>query len=198
MAKSSFLSISVRSTISRRPPGHRPVTTRSPPRPRPASRNCKPPWPSWKQPPPVTGRISNASASVPTGSWRSYCGRRPTPWQPRKWRPDSTVNWRPCGRGLGGVGSRADWVGSLDSRAGAPSAHRAGLLLEVSSATRRLLWRGSTASRQTGRERKGWDSNPRGSVNPLAVFKTAALNHSATLPYQQDQSVSNNWTANAL
>src|ERR1700682_2646101 len=30
--------------------------------------------------------------------------------------------------------------------------------------------------------RKGWDSNPRGSVNPLAVFKTAALNHSATLP----------------
>src|SRR5262249_30578550 len=32
------------------------------------------------------------------------------------------------------------------------------------------------------KERKGWDSNPRGSVNPLAVFKTAALNHSATLP----------------
>src|SRR5262249_49539725 len=30
--------------------------------------------------------------------------------------------------------------------------------------------------------RKGRDSNPRGSVNPLAVFKTAALNHSATLP----------------
>jgi hypothetical protein len=30
--------------------------------------------------------------------------------------------------------------------------------------------------------RKGWDSNPRGSANPLAVFKTAALNHSATLP----------------
>jgi hypothetical protein len=30
--------------------------------------------------------------------------------------------------------------------------------------------------------RKGWDSNPRGSVNPLAVFKTAALNRSATLP----------------
>jgi hypothetical protein len=30
--------------------------------------------------------------------------------------------------------------------------------------------------------RKGWDSNPRGSVNPLAIFKTAALNHSATLP----------------
>ena len=26
------------------------------------------------------------------------------------------------------------------------------------------------------------ESNPRGSVNPLAVFKTAALNHSATLP----------------
>src|ERR1700704_905915 len=32
--------------------------------------------------------------------------------------------------------------------------------------------------------RKGWDSNPRGSVNPLAVFKTAALSHSATLPCQ--------------
>jgi hypothetical protein len=30
--------------------------------------------------------------------------------------------------------------------------------------------------------RKGWDSNPRGSVNPLPVFKTGALNHSATLP----------------
>src|SRR3974377_2253577 len=30
--------------------------------------------------------------------------------------------------------------------------------------------------------RKGWDSNPRGSVNPLAVFKTAALNRSAALP----------------
>src|SRR3974390_1376147 len=30
--------------------------------------------------------------------------------------------------------------------------------------------------------RKGWDSNPRGSANPLAVFKTAALNRSATLP----------------
>jgi hypothetical protein len=35
---------------------------------------------------------------------------------------------------------------------------------------------------RTSRWRKGWDSNPRGSVNPLAVFKTAALNHSATLP----------------
>ena len=35
--------------------------------------------------------------------------------------------------------------------------------------------------------RKGWDSNPRGSVNPLAVFKTAALNHSATLPYRSNQ-----------
>jgi hypothetical protein len=32
------------------------------------------------------------------------------------------------------------------------------------------------------RWRKGWDSNPRGSVNPLPVFKTGALNHSATLP----------------
>src|SRR5262245_41264160 len=32
--------------------------------------------------------------------------------------------------------------------------------------------------------RKGWDSNPRGSVNPLAVLKTAALNRSATLPRQ--------------
>jgi hypothetical protein len=30
--------------------------------------------------------------------------------------------------------------------------------------------------------RKGWDSNPRGSVNSLAVFKTAAFNRSATLP----------------
>jgi hypothetical protein len=30
--------------------------------------------------------------------------------------------------------------------------------------------------------RKGWDSNPRGNSRPLAVFKTAALNHSATLP----------------
>jgi site-specific DNA recombinase len=30
--------------------------------------------------------------------------------------------------------------------------------------------------------RKGWDSNPRGASRPLAVFKTAALNHSATLP----------------
>jgi hypothetical protein len=30
--------------------------------------------------------------------------------------------------------------------------------------------------------RKGWDSNPRGTLRPLAVFKTAALNHSATLP----------------
>src|SRR5258708_1505682 len=35
--------------------------------------------------------------------------------------------------------------------------------------------------------RKGWDSNPRGSANPLAVFKTAALNHSATLPSLYDQ-----------
>jgi hypothetical protein len=35
--------------------------------------------------------------------------------------------------------------------------------------------------------RKGWDSNPRGSANPLAVFKTAALNHSATLPNEEDQ-----------
>ena len=31
--------------------------------------------------------------------------------------------------------------------------------------------------------RKGWDSNPRGTLRPLAVFKTAALNHSATLPH---------------
>src|SRR4029079_5841838 len=31
------------------------------------------------------------------------------------------------------------------------------------------------------RWRKGWDSTPRGSVNPLPVFKTGALNHSATL-----------------
>jgi murein endopeptidase len=30
--------------------------------------------------------------------------------------------------------------------------------------------------------RKGWDSNPRGSVTPLPVFKTGALNRSATLP----------------
>jgi hypothetical protein len=30
--------------------------------------------------------------------------------------------------------------------------------------------------------RKGWDSNPRGPLRALAVFKTAALNHSATLP----------------
>src|SRR5262249_15050846 len=35
--------------------------------------------------------------------------------------------------------------------------------------------------------RRGWDSNPRGSVNPLPVFKTGALNHSATPPAQCDQ-----------
>jgi hypothetical protein len=46
--------------------------------------------------------------------------------------------------------------------------------------------------------RKGWDSNPRGSVNPLAVFKTAALNHSATLPNRQDQAVSDNPNGNGL
>src|SRR5262245_37461944 len=43
-------------------------------------------------------------------------------------------------------------------------------ILDVSERRRTLRWR------------KGWDSNPRGSVNPLAVFKTAALNRSATLP----------------
>ena len=37
--------------------------------------------------------------------------------------------------------------------------------------------------------RKGWDSNPRGSVNPLAVFKTAALSHSATLPNRPDRAI---------
>jgi hypothetical protein len=46
--------------------------------------------------------------------------------------------------------------------------------------------------------RKGWDSNPRGSVNPLAVFKTAALNHSATLPYQEDQIPSPSPNVNVL
>ena len=39
-----------------------------------------------------------------------------------------------------------------------------------------------TTTQCAPRWRKGWDSNPRGSVNPLAVFKTAALNRSATLP----------------
>jgi hypothetical protein len=38
--------------------------------------------------------------------------------------------------------------------------------------------------------RKGWDSNPRGPSRALAVFKTAALNHSATLPIEEFQSVS--------
>src|SRR5207248_328858 len=56
----------------------------------------------------------------------------------------------------------------------------------------RIERRKSLAAKRSRREgaalwRKGWDSNPRGSVNPLAVFKTAALNHSATLPYQWDQ-----------
>jgi len=46
--------------------------------------------------------------------------------------------------------------------------------------------------------RKGWDSNPRGSVNPLAVFKTAALNRSATLPCQEDQTLSDIRTADTL
>jgi hypothetical protein len=46
--------------------------------------------------------------------------------------------------------------------------------------------------------RKGWDSNPRGSVNPLAVFKTAALNRSATLPNQCCRACSDNPVANAL
>jgi hypothetical protein len=36
-----------------------------------------------------------------------------------------------------------------------------------------------------GRWRKGWDSNPRGTSQPLAVFKTAALNRSATLPLRE-------------
>ncbi len=35
--------------------------------------------------------------------------------------------------------------------------------------------------------RKGWDSNPRGTFLPLPVFKTGALNHSATLPKQENQ-----------
>src|SRR3977135_3416298 len=40
--------------------------------------------------------------------------------------------------------------------------------------------------------RKGWDSNPRGSVNPLPVFKTGALNHSATLPSEANQRLRHN------
>ena len=38
--------------------------------------------------------------------------------------------------------------------------------------------------------RKGWDSNPRGPLRALAVFKTAALNHSATLPGDRTQAIS--------
>ncbi len=38
--------------------------------------------------------------------------------------------------------------------------------------------------------RKGWDSNPRGPLRALAVFKTAALNHSATLPGDGTQAIS--------
>jgi hypothetical protein len=38
--------------------------------------------------------------------------------------------------------------------------------------------------------RKGRDSNPRGPSRALAVFKTAALNHSATLPAVEITSIS--------
>ena len=43
-------------------------------------------------------------------------------------------------------------------------------------------YRDTLARPQLENWRNGWDSNPRGSANPLAVFKTAAFNHSATLP----------------
>jgi hypothetical protein len=42
----------------------------------------------------VTVRILSGSASVLTGSWRSYCGRRPMRWRPRKRRPGSKAR---CG-----------------------------------------------------------------------------------------------------
>jgi hypothetical protein len=32
-------------------------------------------------------------------------------------------------------------------------------------------------------QRRGWDSNPRGTRRPLTVFETAPFNHSGTPPY---------------
>jgi hypothetical protein len=86
---------------------HKPAPARSPRSPRrlrPESRRCRRNWLRSSLQRLVTVRILSGSASVLTGSWRSYCGRRRTRWRPRKWRPDSTANWRPCGRGRGDFG----------------------------------------------------------------------------------------------
>jgi hypothetical protein len=45
--------------------------------------------------------------------------------------------------------------------------------------------------------RKGWDSNPRDPAKGLPVFKTGALNRSATLPSLQHQTLSDGgWRTN--
>src|SRR5439155_6385886 len=62
----------------------------------------------------------------------------------------------------------------------------------LESSVARAFLRGGEGDQErsgTGNWRKGWDSNPRGPSRALAVFKTAALNHSATLPHQEFQSV---------
>jgi hypothetical protein len=84
---------------------HKPMPARSPPRSKHASRYLRRIWSKskpWQQ---VTGRTSNVSASVSTGSWQSYCG---PPWihNPRKKRPPgSMVSSQHSGPAHGGVGS---------------------------------------------------------------------------------------------
>ena len=46
--------------------------------------------------------------------------------------------------------------------------------------------------------RKGWDSNPRDELPRLPVFKTGALNHSATLPRLQNQDLTDISSAHIL
>jgi hypothetical protein len=56
-----------------------PITTRSPPRSRRASRRCKRVWLSWTPQSPVTGPTSSVSGSAWSGSWSTCCGQPLTP-----------------------------------------------------------------------------------------------------------------------